>query len=218
MSKVDLIIKEEIEKYLDTIFRADEPIKRVELIEGFPIGWFYSYIPKDRDTEDVGDAVRQFIWCFKNDVEEDYTFTEYMGVRQKAVQLITNTLKGIFSDEELREIVVAFVPCSSSDNYVDRWCIFGDELCLETSMINSFDSVFMKTEAIPNHYGGGGYVDISIEKKMFKGRKVIVIDDLLTTGQHMMHFVKQLEKIGAHPLMGLTFAKTVEDKKKATDD
>ena len=50
--------------------------------------------------------------------------------------------------------------------------------------------------------------NIEIDRKFFRGKKVLVFDDICTSGKTSQNFIEQMEKAGAKVKMAMFLAKT----------
>lgn len=76
-------------------------------------------------------------------------------------------------------------------------------------MTNGFDHIKYNTDADhPSHWGGHTYPNVTFEKNFFKGKIVVLIDDLITSGQTLVKTRNNLDEAEASVVLAITIAKT----------
>ena len=106
----------------------------------------------------------------------------------------------------LHNVVIVCVPASTTCANVRRWKRFSQELCKRTGAIKGSRKRAHVTgdyELATNikHY-------VHINHDYFRGKKVLVIDDIYTTGQSSRSFIAAMEAAGADVVMAMFLAKT----------
>ena len=115
---------------------------------------------------------------------------------------------------DLHEATVVCIPARTRYSNVRRWKRFSDLLCRATGATDGFPHVHVSGSRTRVHITGDHsvcqnikhYVDI--EHEFFRGRTVIVIDDICTTGQTSLTFVEALRNAGATVPVVICLAKT----------
>jgi predicted amidophosphoribosyltransferase len=115
---------------------------------------------------------------------------------------------------ELKDTVIVCIPASTTCAHARRWKRFSHELCRLTGAVNGFDYVTVsgsrkkahitkERELATNikHY-------VHIDPEFFQGKKVLVVDDIYTTGQSSKAFIAAMEAAGATVTMAMFLAKT----------
>ena len=118
------------------------------------------------------------------------------------------------ADMDLSDVAIVCIPASTGYSHVRRWKRFAESLCRMTGAVNGFPHVHVSGSRSRVHITGDRsesqnikhYVDI--EPEFFRGRRVIVIDDIVTTGQTSRTFTATLSNAGATVTMVLCLAKT----------
>lgn len=167
---------------------------------------FYDYYPQRlaQTSESVSD-VRNLIYKFKD------------GDKQAAIhaaRLMAELLWHWYS-HHCREYVIVCVPSSSMAEYRKRFSYFSAIVADRCGQDNAMPHVhiFGKRDALHRSIGhvvreADGY-SVSVDADFFRGRKVIVFDDLITTGTTAENFSEQLRAVGADVRGGLFLARTV---------
>lgn len=172
----------------------------------------YDYIPKNSDINPTSleQKIQRMIWVFKHEkgcdkaVEAEYKEIVYEDV----LNLETEVFKNIFGD--CTDITFATVPCSSNENNTRRWKKFSKDLCERLGMENAFEHIKITKDATTaSHYcGKRTMAKYGLNKSFFKGKAVVIFDDLATEGYHIEEFSKKLKDCGAEVIMAIVIAKT----------
>ncbi len=115
---------------------------------------------------------------------------------------------------DLHDVVVVCVPASTHYSNVRRWKMFSRLLCEQTGAIDGFDRIHVSGSRKRAHITGEYELAtnikhyIGIDDDFFRGRKVLVIDDIYTTGQSSQAFSAAMDAAGATVIGSLFLAKT----------
>ena len=115
---------------------------------------------------------------------------------------------------DLTDIVIVCIPASTTCAHVRRWKRFSHLLCKQTGAIDGFDRVQVRGSRKRAHVTGEYELAtnikhyVHIDDEFFSGRKVMVIDDIYTTGQSSAAFIAAMESAGATVTMAMFLAKT----------
>ena len=102
----------------------------------------------------------------------------------------------------LSDFVVVFAPCSSQAKYNKRFGYVAAMLkAMNVKTANEHIHIF--GERKPLHNGGSHFVNedvfkVSVDADFFKGKNVILFDDLLTSGKTIEEFKEKIEAAGAY--------------------
>lgn len=115
---------------------------------------------------------------------------------------------------DMTDTVIVCVPASTPYSHTRRWKMFLNLLCRRTGAENGFGYVTVTGSRKRAHVTGDyelcanikRYVRIDAES--LRGRNVLVIDDIYTTGQSSSSFIGALEAAGANVVMAVFLAKT----------
>lgn len=103
---------------------------------------------------------------------------------------------------------LACIPASTTDANQRRYEFFSDSLSSKLGMTNSYSHIRIVREKDPKHCGGTVPAVYSYDKSFFKGRKIVIFDDIVTTGTSMITFARDLESLGADIVATISLAKT----------
>lgn len=115
---------------------------------------------------------------------------------------------------DMTGIVIVCIPVSTRYAHVRRWKRFSSELCRLTGAVDGFDRVQVSGSRKRAHVTGEYELCtnikhyVHIDADFFRGTKVIVIDDIYTTGQSSRAFIDAMLAAGADVLMALFLGRT----------
>lgn len=118
------------------------------------------------------------------------------------------------SKVDLKNVFIVCIPASTHYAHVRRWKRFSHELCRMTGAQNAFGHVQVsgsrKRAHITREYELCGNIKhyVHIDMDFSRGQKVLVIDDIYTTGQSSTAFIGAMQGAGADVLGALFLAKT----------
>lgn len=164
---------------------------------------FYPYLStKNRNATQEEWKIRRLIWDFK----DGKAFAN-------VAHLVANKLIQLYG-KETNNIIFACVPASSAEKNEKRYKHFSSMVCELCGMYNAYDHIKVKGEKSAEHDNVSkseihNKQEIEFDQDFFKGRKVIVFDDILTKGFAYAIFANKIEKMGAEVLGGLFIGKTV---------
>lgn len=163
---------------------------------------FFNYLPTKYKANREEWRVRKFIWNFKDGKNT-----------VKAAKLVADKLTAMFG-EDCKNIVFACIPASSATKNEMRYKQFSDEICKQTGCINAYNAITVEGERLAIHETAKGkdikeVEVINLNKKFFKGKKVVLFDDVITQGYSYARFACVVEKLGAQVLGGLFLGRTV---------
>lgn len=118
------------------------------------------------------------------------------------------------SEIDMSNVVVVCVPASTRYSHVRRWKQFSAMLCRLTGAVDGFDRVQVSGSRRRAHITGECELAtnikhyVHIDADFFRGKKVLVIDDIYTTGQSSTAFIGAMQAAGASVVMAMFLAKT----------
>ena len=164
---------------------------------------FYDYFPMHYKNVSERDwSVRRLVWDFKD------------GRAFKFVAEITaKALIKVFGND-VKNIVFACVPASSEKKNELRYKQFSKMVCELTGAENAYSHIKIDGERLAIHEKHDkkslqSVQIIEFDKDFFKGKKVLIFDDILTRGFSYAKFANQIEKLGAEVLGGFFLGRTM---------
>ena len=122
-----------------------------------------------------------------------------------AARQMARTLAG----NDLHGVIIVCIPASTKVANVRRWKRFSEMLCRLTGERVTVNGS-RKRAHVTGEYELATNIKhyVHIDDDFFRGRKVIVIDDIYTTGRSSQAFIGALEAAGCTVVMALYLAKT----------
>lgn len=112
------------------------------------------------------------------------------------------------------ELTVMFMPCSTEERYRERFSSLADFLLKFRGVHSGLDNILFIGDRECKHLAekrdeideGSNY----IIRNDVKGKNVVIVDDLITTGDSLENYAKRLEASGAEVVGAIFLAKTFE--------
>lgn len=108
--------------------------------------------------------------------------------------------------------VVCFLPASTSYKTVRRYGNISDKLSTMTGVSCSYKAISKTEDSDAGHIAGKSSdpaAEFTFDPSFFSGKKVILIDDIITRGTTLESTAKRLLQMGAREVVGLVVAKTI---------
>ena len=178
--------------------------------DSFKIRYLFDYYPTtvDYEVDDDDWDNRWTVWHFKNDPQKTSEANHQRALNRVIPQFI-DLLKGSFGDDALKYLTLVCIPASSQEKNDSRYKEFSERLCQETGIENAFPHIHVVFEKMPKREGGlEGVVNYSFDDGYFRGKRVILFDDIITKGNSMRIAKAKLEEQGAMVVCGIALGKT----------
>ena len=204
ISIVRCIVKDEIRQ----LMQEDEQRVIYRVIENnIPLISLFQYVPKSVD--DTNDTERQhnreLLWCFKDGNQDD---EQYPIVVEAVLDAFMDIICKLF-DNDTCNLTLTFIPASSKSTTHRRWSHFSRIIANALGCENGFKHLRPTKDSVPRHYIGRGRVrPLDVDEEFFDGKQVILIDDLVNTGETMKDAIRQLRNAGAEVVCCLSVATT----------
>lgn len=153
---------------------------------------------------------RNLIWAFKNDPNKSnykYSYEEALDI---IVPRYTRKLRDTFG-AEVADLTLVCIPASNEVKNDMRWKEFSRKVCNELNMWNGYGYFSIESGATAKHLGGDGQTELSFDRSFFKGKRVVLCDDIKTSGKSLQRMRQQLESMGATVVCALTIGITVHE-------
>lgn len=149
--------------------------------------------------------VRKLIWNFKEGIYDKELVYRVAKVIERVV------------DEPLEKKVLICIPASSSMRHEKRFMNFSREVCELTGLQNGFGWLTVQTERVQSHLTTERLLPeweniIDAPNWKLRRTKVVLLDDLLTTGKSYGSFKAFLESKGAQVCCGVFLATVPENQ------
>jgi predicted amidophosphoribosyltransferase len=185
-----------------------------DLWDGFRYTYLFYYYPTTCEfeaNEEEWDN-RYTIWNFKNDSEKGISDAEHEEAIGIVLPQIQQRLVDTFGEESLQYLTLACLPASTKDKNKARYKDFSERLCEETGMQNGYEHIHILKDGLskknPNNTTGHSIQPKVAFDDWFKGKYVLMFDDVVTKGGTMLRYKNKLEEVGAIVVGGLCLGKT----------
>ena len=158
---------------------------------------FGTFELSDKDWEN-----RNLISNFKGNSELT-TEIDHQYALQEAIKMVTFHINNVFGSEA-KGLTFVCVPASKKYHTERRFENFSKAVCDATEMENAY-----------NHFSYEVVDDedepdtLLVDEPYFKGKKVLVFDDLISTGESISRFIDKLKNLGADVVAAMSLGKTL---------
>jgi hypothetical protein len=175
-----------------------------------PHKWFYEYYRygayKDSATPEMWNSWK-FVWHFKNDPDKSISESDHNVALNKAIRLVEDQLRETFgSDVSLLTLVC--ITASTKKKNDARFKDFADRVCRDLNMENAYSHINIISDGDAKHEGGTELAEKSYDIPWFKGKFIVLFDDVCTSGEGICREKRILESMGAKIICAITLAKT----------
>lgn len=167
---------------------------------GLKIAYLYPYLPSDRQLLEEDRKIAERIYRFKQGMyipgllDEFCSMFENMGLKKSEYMLLC-------------------IPASDMVRTETRYRRFSKDLASKMNWIDGFGSL-VPIGREPVHITGCRKIlveeDFIMDKKRLKGCRIVLLDDLLTTGLMVISISRILRKVGAKPVAAIFVGRTLE--------
>lgn len=151
--------------------------------------------------------------------EDDRHILDFKSGRKWAVEWASRLFIKALSLMDLSDTVIVCIPASCQHSYTRRFRRFSENVCAMTGAVNGFDHIKVIGKREKFHICGEHAAEdnVWIDADFFHGKRILLIDDICTTGRTSDDFREKLEQAGAHIRMAMFLAKTRQFKKRQTE-
>lgn len=175
----------------------------------FPL-WIYYPTSVTENIDERDWSIRKLIWNFKCDSIKT-SYDEKEKANMEVMKMIQSTLNCSFGTR-VKDLAFFCIPASTREKYYKRFGTFSAQLCQETSMTNCFNHIRYVCDSVAKHNGGFGLPYVEFNKDFFKGKNVILFDDIYTSGKMMSYYADILSSLGSKVIAGISIGITEKDK------
>lgn len=156
---------------------------------------------------------RWTVWNFKNTPGKTYE-EDHQATLDDVIPRIKSKLCSTFGESSLKYLTLVCIPASSSVKTELRYKEFSERLCEETGMENAYSHLSVTKASEEKKFGGHGIMtnNISFDEGFFKGKYVLLFDDVITKGESMLRFKMKMEQLGAIVVCGFSIGKTKHER------
>ena len=186
-----------------------------KLFLNFYYTWLFYYYPTTCDFE-AGPQEwndRYTIWKFKNDPEKRISPKDHEDTLDDVIPKIIQRLNETFGEEYVQFLTLVCLPASTKAKNAARYDEFSNRLCEETGMENGFGHTHVVRDGLSknhpeNHTGRSIQPVIEFDNDFFRGKNVLLFDDVVTKGGTMLRYKDVLRDKGATVIGGICLGKT----------
>lgn len=169
------------------------------------LGYLVSYYPsRIKNVGEEGQKARKLIYDFKdgrNDAD--------IAVADMTASLLIEKL----GEEELSDMMLVCVPASTTEKNEIRYKRFYERVSELTGIANGYDCIRVEGDRLAVHERHHKKSItrtqvIMFDAMMLLGKKVVVFDDVITSGKSFSLFAEMLEAYGAEVVGGMFLGKT----------
>ena len=181
----------------------------------FQYSYLLNYYPTTCDfdaTEDEWED-RWTVWNFKNTPGKT-SATDHETALQTVIPQIKAKLVSTFGTSILRKLTLVCIPASSVEKTKARYEVFSDRICRETGMTNAYRYLQVISSSEEKKFGGRGITanNVSFDADFFRGKYILLFDDVITKGESMLRFKRKMEDLGAIVVGGISIGKTKHNR------
>ena len=186
-----------------------------KLFLNFHYTWLFYYYPLTCDFAPSyqDEENRHTVWNFKNDPERNIM----PAIHERAIDLVIPQIKqkliDTFGEEYVQFLTLVCIPASTRTKNIARYKDFAKRLCDETGMENGYEHTHVVKDGMSknhpeNHTGRSIQPVIEFDKDFFRGKNVLLFDDVVTKGGTMLRYKDILKDKGATVIGGICLGKT----------
>lgn len=156
---------------------------------------------------------RWTVWNFKNTPGKTSS-SDHQEALDSVIPRIKSVLFSSFGRDILKNLTLVCIPASSAIKTKARYEKFSNILCRETGMTNSFNHIQVVSSSSEKKFGGSGITseNLSFDNDFFKGKYILLFDDVITKGDSMLRFKRKMESLGAIVICGVSIGKTTHTR------
>ncbi len=145
---------------------------------------------------------RNLITNFKGNSELTTEIDHQQAVKE-AIEMVTTLIKDTFA-EDATQLVFVCIPASKKSHTERRFKTFSQAVCASTGLENAYEH-FSYTLSMDEDETD----TCTIDEPYFAGKKVLLFDDIITSGGSVCRFADKLAALGATVVAAITLGKTL---------
>lgn len=149
--------------------------------------------------------IRHLVWSFKNDSR--ISWHDHQLALGIVVPALSDLLEITFG-RDLEGMTLVCVPASTKIGYKARMERFSEMLCESTGMSNAYSAIRYLEDGEARHGTTGHIPNVVFDIGYFKGKNVLVFDDVVTSGETIRSMVETLVRMGSTVQHAVCIART----------
>ena len=182
-------------------------------------GLHYTYLVNYFPTSCIFEATqsewndRWLVWNFKNTPGKT-SASDHINALNTIIPRMKSILTSTFGIRLLKDLTFVCIPASSAIKTELRYAEFSKRICEETGMINAYDHITVVSSTTEKKFGGSGICteSLAFDDNYFKGRYILLFDDVITKGESMLRFKRKMEELGANVIAGFSVGRTKHER------
>ena len=173
-------------------------------IDGIEYHYVHDYHPlSHKQVSHAAKQARNSVFAFK-DGEKPWLWAKVFSL------CVT---KHSFFDSIKDKAVLVPIPASTKKAHGMRFTKFCKDLSHRLNISDGFRTLWIEydREPLKGTVGENKIVNLTFNSKYIKGKHVLLIDDVITTGTSLVQIGKKLLELGAASVRGIFMARTVKD-------
>lgn len=173
---------------------------QVSEMVGHPFLCLHPYLPTRYQATTVEQSIRNLVYAFKDGVNTG-----------QVVDAIAVVILRSFSAQEIAETLLVVVPASTTAKNEIRFKRFCELVCQKTGLTNGFTAIrpISDRDAFKGQTGVKKTANLTYDTPLIARRKILLFDDVMTTGASFKQNSQLLIQHGAQQVTGLFLARTV---------
>ena len=154
------------------------------------------------------------------DIDRHRMILDFKDGKPYAARWAAREVCRVLSPSDLSDTIIVCIPACCKRTNDRRFKMFSDIVCERTGAVNGFDHVQVfghRNKAHIDHVhelADNANEYIHVNEDFFRGKDVIVVDDIVTTCKTADSFIDRMVSAGANVRMALFLAKTKQFKRK----
>ena len=173
--------------------------------------YFYDYYPYSKYKENASDGMWEAwrtVWHFKNDPSKNVSCFEHDRALRTITNLVEKALRSAFGTKT-EYLTLVCLTASTQRKTELRYKEFADKVCKDLNMTNAYPHIRVFEDGSAKHDGGDGTRQVSYDNYFFKGKNIVLFDDVRTTGNSLEQERRTMEGFGAKVICAITIAQTI---------
>ena len=184
----------------------------------------YPLAPVNKNIQNIAVMIRYALYNYLpqrylkrasfEQIDLDRRILDFKNGRKYATRWAAREMARCLSLMDLHNTVVVCIPASCSRTNNIRYKYFSEELSQRLGAVNGFGHIIVSGHRQKVHIShlhqlaDGATEYYHIDEDFFRGKQVLVVDDITTTGKTADAFIERMESIGARVRMAMFLAKT----------
>lgn len=165
--------------------------------------YFYTmdYLPTRYEADSNEWENRRAVWNFKDG-----------NCSTKILNMLKNYVDRIVGSDSTDDYVICFIPASTRAKTLNRFGNISEVLKTRTGVKATLNAIIKPVDSESGYVAGKSNdptAGFQFHPEYFRGKKVILIDDVITRGTTFNDTAAKLSRYGAKSVTGLFVAKTV---------